>query len=179
MTKNIKTDTTHNGKQYLQILLKLTPLLSIIYFLSMIFLGISWVGFWTDVLCSVILIYFSYKSVTTFEDTVTRVFVYGLSSLYIIIFIIWSFGMLMVQPFNDENYYYIKMDDRLFNAYASHTASLPSRSNLLITETFIFCPFLEVNKFYIDNFYDFDGNKAEKMSTLKHYIENEIIDKDR
>ncbi len=160
MTKNIKTDTTHNGKQYLQILLKLTPLLSIIYFLSMIFLG-------------------SYKSVTTFEDTVTRVFVYGLSSLYIIIFIIWSFGMLMVQPFNDENYYYIKMDDRLFNAYASHTASLPSRSNLLITETFIFCPFLEVNKFYIDNFYDFDGNKAEKMSTLKHYIENEIIDKDR
>ncbi len=170
-----------NNKALKQKILKSIPLITIIYFFFLIVLGISWVGFWTDALCSAILIYFSCKSVKTLKNGALKVFVCILNLLYIPLFLLWLLAVSMSNPSLDENYYYIKVDGRLFNAYVS-TRSLPTRDSLKITETFIFCPFVEIDRFYTGRFYDFEvieteGDKSEKIPTLKHYIQSEIIDK--
>ncbi len=171
-----------NNKALKQKILKSIPLITIIYFLFMIFLGISWVGFWTDALCSTILIYFSFKSVKILKNGALKVVVCILNLLYIPLFLLWSLGVLTTNPSLDENHYYIKVDNRLFNAYASHNMGLLPRSNLLITETFIFCPFVEIDRFYTGRFDDFDvietdGDESEKIPVLKWYIKAKIIDK--
>ncbi len=170
-----------NNKALKQKILKSIPSITIIYFFCMIVLGISWVGFWTDALCSAILIYFSCKAVKILKNGALKVVVSILNLLYIPLFLLWLLAVSMSNPSLDENYYYIKVDGRLFNAYVS-TRSLPTRDSLKISETSIFCPVLEIKQFYTARFLDFeviksDGYESDKIPTLKRYIQSEVIDK--
>ncbi|MDP8175382.1 hypothetical protein [Phocoenobacter skyensis] len=169
------------NKIYKNISIILT-VLTAVYMMSMIFLGISLIGFWTDIICLMLLVYFTFKERYKIETGVVKGIVCFINTLYSLIILVYFIGAIMSTFYRNDSFYFIKVDDRLFNAYVYRPFTLPPSSDaLIISETSLFYPFLERRKWYNRKFINFEvietdgtGTKEEKLDNLKRYIQYKI-----
>ncbi len=169
-------------KTYKNISLALT-LVTLLYFLLILFLKISLIGFWTDIICATVLIYSNFRALRRINKVFLRNTLFSLNVLYSVILFITTLSTLH----RADSFYFIEVDGRLFNAYVQRGFSLPPCSdNLSITETSKCFPFFEKGKFYESKFIDFEvietdgtGTDKEKIKSLKWYIKNEVIKKNK
>ncbi|MDP8192408.1 hypothetical protein QJU77_00045 [Pasteurella atlantica] len=60
-----------------------------VYMMSMIFLGISLIGFWTDIICLMLLVYFTFKERYKIETGVVKGTVCFINTLYLLIILVY------------------------------------------------------------------------------------------
>ncbi|MCB9034605.1 MAG: hypothetical protein H6553_12265 [Chitinophagales bacterium] len=167
------------------------PIFTTFYLLVVLFTDISLVGYWTDVIFSIILvsislvIIFKFKIKEMWLSFVLRtlailnsVVVYGLLILNIINPFAWDILEL-------KTFYYEIVDERLYNAYFKPVGSYSGgQGNFWITEIPKVFPIIEIDKYYnrtVDwNFKvdEFDGEIVDQNEVVKSYIKSEVIEKE-
>ncbi len=147
-----------------------------------IFSGFSLIGMWTEVICLTLLVYCAFKTRHRIKKPIIKGIIYFVNSLSAIIIVLAFLGTLMSTMYRNESFYFIEVENRLFNAYVYRPFALPPSSDkLIISETSLFYPFLEKPKWYEGKFIDFEiietdgtGTKKEKLNDLKRYIQYRI-----
>ncbi len=143
------------------------------------FLNFSLIGVWTEVICLMILVYFTFKALYKIENRIIKGIICFFNSLYIIIILLYLVGTFLGTLYRNDTFYFIEVENRLFNAYVYRPFALPPTSDkLTISETSVFYPFLEIPKWSEGKFIDFEvietdgtGTKEEKIATLKRCIQ--------
>ncbi len=156
----------------------LTILIAIYIILKALF-NFSLIGVWTEIICLIIFVYFTFKTRHKTDNGIIKGIVCCFNSLYVIVILLYLIGTFLGTLYRNDTFYFIEVENRLFNAYVYRPFALPPTSDkLTISETSIFYPFLEIPKWYEGKFIDFEvietdgnGTKDEKIATLKRHIQ--------
>lgn len=163
-----------------------------VYIATVLLTDISLVGFWTDILFSIVL------------STITLIFVFKrrTNKLWLtislkimnILCLLTVFGLLglnLGSPFvwdilKLRTFYYQSVDGRLFNAYFKPVGAYSGGyGNFWITETSKYFPLIEwsvyFNRTVHHDFSDdtFDGKPINNYEVVRSYIKEEVIDKQK
>ena len=158
------------------------------YLVVTLFTEFSLVGFWTDIIFSILLSLFILWIVFR-NKTANRTLTTTLRAISIFLFtvvfvpIIWSFRFIGTWDyFKMRSFYYQKVDGRVFNAYFKPVGAYAGGyGNFWITETPKYFPIIEKQVYYERTVqWDFnrdssDGQRAENV--VRSYIQDEVIDK--
>lgn len=150
----------------------------------------SLTGFWTDIVFSIafslfVLITIYKKKTNEFWLTITLRTIAVICSTAVSLFLLGSIFFSFGWDFSKlRNFYFVRVDGRLFNAYFKPVGSYSGgEGNFWITESSIFCPIFERQVYYehavLHNFNDdtWEGKNIDNYEIVKTYIRDEIIDK--
>ncbi len=163
-----------------------------VYLLTVFFTDISLVGYWTDIVFSILIVSVTLKLVfkSKTEKTwltwtlrslaiLTSIVVYGLLVLNLINPFAWD-------TFKMRSFYYQSVDERLFNAYFKPVGAYSGgEGNFWITETYKYFPIIEEEKYYehaiLWNFRhsEFDGQAVNQEEIVKAYVRDEILEREK
>lgn len=162
------------------------------YLLIILLTGISLVGFWTDIIFSVLLSLFILR--TVFKNKTTQLWLTISLRVTAVIFSIAVFGFIGVNlsnPFISDvfkmrSFYYQKVEGRIFHAYFKPVGAYSGGyGNFWITESPGYFPIIEWQVYYDRTVhYDFnddnwDGQPTDNYEVVKSYIKSEVIDKNK
>ena len=162
-----------------------------LYLLTILSTDISLVGYWTDIVFSILIVSITLKVVfkRKTEKTwltwslralaiLTSMVVYGLLGLNLINPFAWN-------TFKMRSFYYQSVDGRLFNAYFKPVGAYAGgEGSFWITESPRFLPFIEIEKYYDGTIlWDFrdtewEGEPIEQHQVVKNYVQEEVIEKE-
>jgi hypothetical protein len=182
VNKIVKPSTTRKQIIYVTILLT--------YLLVITQTEYSLVGFWTDILFS--LVFSLITLIAVFRNkTDDKFLTYFFRAITLISFIsIYGFFIYMltnpfvIDTFKLRSFYYQSVDNRLFNAYFKPVGSYSGgEGNFWITETPKLFPIVEKQVFYdrtvLHDFNDdtFEGEPIDNYKVVEGYIKDEVINK--
>lgn len=163
-----------------------------VYIATVLLTDISLVGFWTDILFSIVL------------STITLIFVFKrrtnklwltitlkIMNVLCLLTVMGLLGLNLVSPFfwdilKLRTFYYQSVDGRLFNAYFKPVGAYSGGyGNFWITETPKYFPLIEwsvyFNRTVHHDFSDdtFDDEPIDNYEVVRNYIKEEVIDKQK
>lgn len=162
------------------------------YLQTVLFTDMSLVGYWTDIIISILLVSISLWAVIKVKSETTGL-AFTLKTLTVLSSVV-VFGLLglnLITPFTWDifkirSFYYEDVDGRLFNAYFKPVGAYSGgEGNFWITETFKYLPVLEIERYYehaiLWDFRDseFDGQAVNQEEIVRAYIRDEIIEKEK
>jgi energy-coupling factor transporter transmembrane protein EcfT len=161
-----------------------------IYLSIVLLTDISLVGFWTDIIFSILLALFSLRIVFKNKSNRTRLTI-TLKTITVILSIIvfglitFSFTNIFIwDTFKMRSFYYQKVDGRIFHAYFKPVGSYSGgQGNFWITESPIYFPIIEKRVYYDRTVHwdfnsdTFDGEPVDNYQVVKRYIEDKVINK--
>lgn len=162
------------------------------YLLTVCLTNISLVGYWTDILLSVILVSAGIWFGTKLNSPKTWLSVTS-KTVNILSFAV-VFGLLghnLINPFSwdtlkTESFYCVEVEGRLFQAYFRPVGAYEGgEGNFWITESPIYFPIIEVEKMYDRTVtWDFsatewEGEPIDQKAVVKNYIQEEVIDQEK
>jgi hypothetical protein len=162
----------------------------IIYLSTVLLTDISLVGFWTDVVFSILFSMFSL--IIVFKNRTTNNWLTILIRTTTVILSVIVFGVMCISltspfitdHFKMRSFYFQKVDGRIFNAYFKPVGSYSGgQGNFWITESPVFFPLIETRVYYDRTVHhDFnddmwDGEPIDNYEVVKSYIKREIIEK--
>ncbi len=162
-----------------------------VYLLTVFLTDISLVGYWTDIIFSIILVSFGLLTVFRSKSKKTwliltiktltiasSIVVFGLLGLNLINPIAWD-------TFKMRSFYYENVDGRLFNAYFKPVGAYAGgEGSFWITETPKYFPIIEIEKFYNRTvLWDFratewEGEPIDQNAVVNSCIQEDVIDKE-
>lgn len=162
-----------------------------VYLLTIAFTDLSLVGYWTDILSSILLVSIGLWATSGFkaEKTWLKYILRVLNVSYALV-VFGIVGLNLINPFawdslKMRSFYYEKVDGRLFNAYFKPVgANSGGEGNFWITETPKYFPIIEMEKFYEGAvLWDFratewEGEVIDQNVVVKRYIQKEVIDQE-
>ncbi len=161
-----------------------------IYLSTVLLTDVSLVGFWTDIIFSILLSLFALR--IAFKNKAYKIWLtitlrIGAVILSTIVFglIAFSFtNIFILDTFKMRSFYYQKVDGRIFHAYFKPVGSYSGgQGNFWITESPIYFPIIEKRVYYdrtVDwdfNSDTFDGEPVDNYQVVKSYIKDEVINK--
>jgi hypothetical protein len=161
-----------------------------IYLSIVLLTDVSLVGFWTDIVFSILLSLFALRIV--FKSKANKIWLTitlrtGTVILSTIVFglIAFSFTNIFISDtFKMRSFYYQKVDGRIFHAYFKPVGAYSGgEGNFWITETPIYFPIIEKRVYYDRTVHwnfnsdTFDGEPVDNYQVVKSYIRNEVINK--
>ncbi|MGG9963529.1 hypothetical protein [Ferruginibacter sp. SUN106] len=160
------------------------------YLFTVLFTDISLVGFWTDIIFSILLSQFALRIVFRkgiIKSWLTVILKISTVFLSAIVFglIAYSFtNMFILDTFKMRSFYYQKVNGRIFHAYFKPVGAYAGGyGNFWITESPKYFPVIE-KRIYYDrtvhwNFNDdtWEGQPVDNYEMVRNYIKDEIIDK--
>lgn len=152
----------------------------------------SLVGFWTDIVFSIIFSILTLKAVFS-NKTESKLLTYSFRTISLIIaFAIFGFYIsrvsnpFIIDTFKLRTFYYQSVNGRLFNGYFKPVGAYSGGyGNFWITEIPKFFPIIEKQVYYNRTVhYDFnadtwDGEPTDNIQVLRAYIKEEVIDKEK
>lgn len=168
------------------------PSLFLIYLVLITFSDYSLVGYWTDIIFSVVLAFYSYKLSFKTELEIRLIKVYSKTvTLLCLTSVLLFFGLTILNPFSSDklkmrSFLFQRVEGRIFNAYFKPVGAYSGGfGNFWITETPIYFPIIEheiywdrtVNHDFNDD--NFDGVPTDNYQVVKSYIFDEVILKEK
>lgn len=161
-----------------------------LYLSCVTFTKVSLVGYWTDIIFSIIIVLVVGRLVlfTKREKHWLSQVLRGIT----IASIIYIFGLLFLNLINSfawdtlkmKSFYYQNIDERLFNAYFKPVGSYAGgEGSFWITESPKYFPIIEIEKHYDRTvLWDFrikewEGEPINQNNVVKSYVKDEIINK--
>ncbi|GAB2815876.1 hypothetical protein [Ferruginibacter profundus] len=160
------------------------------YLYTVLFTDISLVGFWTDIIFSILLslvalwIVFKKGSVKSGVIVTLKISTVFLSAI-VFGLIAYSFtDMFILDTFKMRSFYYQKVNGRIFHAYFKPVGAYAGGyGNFWITESPKYFPIIEKRVYYDRTVHwDFnddtwEGQPVDNYEMVRNYIKDEIIDK--
>lgn len=161
-----------------------------LYLATVLFTDFSLVGFWTDIVFSIIFSLIVLRLV--FKNKTSKLWLtltLRITSVFYSLIIFGLLGLNFTNPFvldtfKLRSFYYQSVDGRLFNAYFKPVGAYSGgEGNFWITEVPKFFPIIEKRVYYdrtvLWNFNNdtFDGQPVDNYKVVKQYIKDEVIDK--
>ncbi len=158
------------------------------YLAVLYFTDFSLVGFWTDIICVLLLTVSSF--LLAFNGRIEKSFgvlLWRLLNMALAVGVMGYLGMKLFDPitwdtFKLRSFYYQEVDGRLFNAYFKPVGAYAGgEGNLWITETPTMFPIMERQVYYkagvLHDFASdtFDGQPIDNYAAIRGVIENEVI----
>lgn len=163
-----------------------------LYLLTVLLTDISLVGFWTDIIFSILLAFFALR--ITFKNKTTKLWLTIVLRGAAVIFSTVIFGLIalnLANPFVSDifkmrSFYYQRIEGRIFHAYFKPVGAYSGgQGNFWITESPVFFPVIE-RKVYYDRtvHHDFnddtwEGEPIDNYEVVKSYIKDEVIDRQK
>ncbi len=163
-----------------------------IYLSTVLLTDISLVGFWTDIIFSILLSLFALRIV--FKNKADEMWLTITLRASALIFSAIVFGLIAFSftnifiwdTFKMRSFYYQKVEGRIFHAYFKPVGAYSGgQGNFWITESPIYFPVIE-RKVYYDRtvHHDFnddtwEGEPIDNYQVVKSYIKNEVINKNK
>ena len=162
------------------------------YLLTILLTGISLVGFWTDIIFSILFSLFLLRAV--FKNKTNQLWVTISLRITAVVCSLAVFGFIgsnLSNPFiwdvfKMRSFYYQKVNERIFHAYFKPVGAYSGGyGNFWITESPKYFPFIEWQVYYDRtvhyNFNDdnWDGQPTDNYEVVRAYIKDEIIDKNK
>ena len=161
-----------------------------IYLSIFFFTEYSLVGFWTDIIFSIILSLFALRivlnksSINSKLTLLLKIFTIFLSLIALGITFLSLSGFTPVNMLKLRSFYFQKVDGRLFNAYFKPVGAYSGgEGDFWITESSIYFPIFEKQIYYehavLWNFRNdtIDGQPIDNYEVVRTYIKDEIIEK--
>ena len=158
-----------------------------IYLMTVLLTNISLVGYWTDVVFSVLFSLFAL--ILTFKNSTEELwltYILRTSNIICTLIVFVSLGLNAINPFFQDtlktrSFYFQQVDSRLFNAYFKPVGSYAGGyGQFWITETPKYFPIIEWQVYYDSTVdWDFSDDNYDGQDTykvVKGYIKNEVID---
>lgn len=161
------------------------------YLASVILTDISFTGYWTDIIFSILLV--SIGLLTVFKHTSRKTWLNTSLKTLTIIYSVMVFGLgglNLINPFTwntfkMKSFYLEEIDGRIFNAYFKPVGAYSGGEGVLwITESPKLLPFIEIEKHYNGTvLWDFritewEGDPVDQAEIVKNYILDEVIEKE-
>ncbi len=162
------------------------------HLLIVLFTNISLIGFWTDLIFSMLLSFFALRLVLK-NNTSNRPLTLTLRGSTIICSLL-VFGLLVINllnPFSVDtlklrSFYLQSVDGRLFNAYFKPVGAYSGGfGNFWITESPKYFPFVECQIYYDRTVHydlnddNWDGQPTDNYEVVRTYIKEEVIEQDK
>jgi len=163
-----------------------------VYIATVLLTDISLIGFWTDILFSIVLS--TIMLIFVFKRRANKLWLTISLKIVNVLCLLTVFGLLILHLVSSffwdilklRTFYYQPVDGRLFNAYFKPVGAYSGGyGNFWITETPKYFPLLEsrvyFNRTVHHDFSDdtFDGNPIDNYEVVHSYIKEEIIDKQK
>lgn len=160
--------------KYNQIIL---TLIIIIYFYLEVFLRISLIGIWSDIIVLIFLLIISFKSLLRFKKGILKFFLYIINIFFVFLITIAILSISLTIDCNKvQSFYFEKIDNRVFNVYYYPESKIFNRGgSLSIKEVVPFCPLLEKEIYHESKFWEFINNGTD---SIEHKEKNKLFIRD-
>ena len=160
------------------------------YLSTVLLTDISLVGFWTDIIFSVLLSIFSWRIV--FKNKAGKKWMIVTFRTWTVILSTVVFGLIALaftnifvgDVFKMRSFYYQKVDGRIFHAYFKPVGAYSGgQGNFWITESPIYFPLIEKRVYYDRTVHwdfnsdTFDGEPVDNYQVVRDYIKNKVVNK--
>ncbi|NBB22397.1 hypothetical protein GVN20_23795 [Runella sp. CRIBMP] len=168
------------------------PSLFLIYLIFITISDFSFVGYWTDIIFSVVLAIYSYRLTFKPGQTNRVLKVYSKSVAIICLTLVFGFlGLNIINPFSIDklkmrSFMFQTVEGRIFNGYFKPVGAYSGGfGNFWITETPKYFPIIEYEVYWDRTVHhdfnddNFDGVPTNNYEVVKSYILDEVLKKEK